>query len=165
MKIVSATNFYASTAANTTAAAEATIVQAKDAKHAADMQAQKIGYEQRMQDAMSAIAQREAAIIAREAEIEAEQRTQDAIRIMQDTVQEFRRELGAMADAKAREVTEAPKAGDGEPEDSGELARMQEMHAMTLNAFQQMVERLTLPRVLKRDPQTGEKMAVVEGLE
>lgn len=146
------------------AAAEATIQQSKEAKHAADMQAQKIGYEQRMQDAMSAIAQREAAIIAREAEIEAEQRTQDAIRIMQDTVQEFRRELGALADAKAKESTEAPEAGEAESEDSGELARMQEMHAMTLNAFQQMVERLTLPRVLKRDPQTGEKMAVVEGL-
>ena len=123
-------------------AAEATIQQAKEAKHAADMQAQKMNYEQQMRDAMEAIAQREAAVVAHEAEIEVERITQDAIRTMQGVVEGFRSELGAMA-TKQAEAHEPSEPADPQADP---MARMEEMHSMTLNAFQQMVERLTAPR-------------------
>jgi len=111
-------------------AAEGTIQQAKDAKHAADMQAMKLGYETKL--AQQDIALREAKLEIKAAQIAKSEK--DALDRIGD----------GLRDAETREAT---AQGVKEMQDMTEpLARMEQMHASTIAAFAEMVERLTAPR-------------------
>lgn len=116
--------------------AEVVLQQAKDAKHQADMQTLKATYEDQVKSAMDVVSQREAALAQREAELQAQKQAQDAVRQLQAIVDGFTQQLQAASSAKD-ESTET------EPD---QMASMQAMHNEVMQAFAQLVERVTAPR-------------------
>lgn len=118
--------------------AEAVIEQAKEAKHQAEKDALKTTYEDQVKSAMEAVSQREAVLAQREAELLAQKQAQDAVRQLQSIVDGFTQQLQAASSAKD-ESTET----ESEPD---QMASMQAMHNEVMQAFAQLVERVTAPR-------------------
>jgi hypothetical protein len=117
--------------------AETVIQQAHEAKHQTEKDALKATYEEQVKTAMEVINQREAQLAQREAELQAQKQSQDAIRQLQAIVDGFTQQLNTTAAA-----TEANDDGD-KPD---QTMQMQQMHNEVMQAFAQLVERVTAPR-------------------
>lgn len=139
-------------------AAQKIIAQANEAKSQMEKDAIRADAANKVRDAHSGIAEREAALFAKEQQLETERQTQQAIDTMRGMIDQFTRQLQDMA-SKRTEAVEAGEAGPGG--ETADIDMMRQMHEQTLAAFTEIVNRLTMPRVLKRDPMTGEKMVVV----
>lgn len=117
--------------------AEIVIQQAREAKHQTEKDAIKATYENQVKTAMEAVSQRETQLAQREAELQAQKQSQDAIRQLQAIVDGFTQQLNATA------ATEVKDEGEDKPD---QAMQMQQMHNEVMQAFAQLVERVTAPR-------------------
>lgn len=126
--------------------AEKLIVQAKDAQHRAEMDALRLKYEGQIQKLLADTGARDAT--------EAGQFAREAVQAMQAMIDGFRAEL----DRARAEVDPTHRE-----ERAAEVARMEQMQQQTLAVVHDMVQRLSAPRMLEKDPKTGKKFVVVVG--
>lgn len=126
------------------AEAEGVIVKAKDAQHRADMDALRVEYEGKFQKLLADTGARDAT--------EAGQYAREAMQAVQSMIAEFRAEL---------EQARAEVDPTYRQERQAELTRMEQMQQQTLAIVNDMVRRLSAPRVLEKDPRTGKKVVVV----